>query len=145
MSFSGKIKEELARQWSDARHCQIAELAAIISMCGKVAIDSREKYSIKVRTENVSVARKYFTLLKKTFNIKTDISIRRNVRKCSASYSVIVKHHEDALRILQATKMIDDDYRKWWKFSRQILLVVRQTCCRRDIYQRSISGGGLHK
>ena len=55
MSFSGKIKEELARQWSDARHCQIAELAAIISMCGKVAIDSREKYSIKVRTENVSV------------------------------------------------------------------------------------------
>ena len=32
MSFSGKIKEELARQWSDARHCQIAELAAI-SVC----------------------------------------------------------------------------------------------------------------
>ena len=26
MSFSGKIKEELARQWSEARHCQIAEL-----------------------------------------------------------------------------------------------------------------------
>ena len=38
MSFSGKIKEELARQWSEARHCQIAELAAIISMCGKVSI-----------------------------------------------------------------------------------------------------------
>ena len=69
MSFSGKIKEELARQWSDARHCQIAELAAIISMCGKVAIDSREKYSIKVRTENVSVARKYFTLLRKKFTV----------------------------------------------------------------------------
>ena len=78
MSFSGKIKEELARQWSDARHCQIAELAAIISMCGKVAIDSREKYSIKVRTENVSVARKYFTLLRKTFNIDTENSVARN-------------------------------------------------------------------
>ena len=75
MSFSGKIKEELARQWSEARHCQIAELAAIISMCGKVSIDSRENYSIKVRTENVSVARKYFTLLKKTYNIDTDIKI----------------------------------------------------------------------
>ena len=78
MSFSGKIKEELARQWSEARHCQIAELAAIISMCGKVSIDSRENYSIKVRTENVSVARKYFTLLKKTFNIDTENSVARN-------------------------------------------------------------------
>lgn len=44
MSFSGKIKEELARQWSEARHCQIAELAAIISMCGKVSIDSRKLF-----------------------------------------------------------------------------------------------------
>lgn len=91
MSFSGKIKEELARQWSDARHCQIAELAAIISMCGKVAIDSREKYSIKVRTENVSVARKYFTLLRKTFNIDTENSVARNKSNGSIYYTVIIK------------------------------------------------------
>ena len=56
MTFSGKIKEELSRQWSEARHCQIAEMAAIVSMCGKVSIDSREQYSVKVRTENLSVA-----------------------------------------------------------------------------------------
>ena len=69
LTFSGKIKEELSRQQSKARHCQIAEIAAIVSMCGKVSIDSREHYSVKIRTENSSVARKYFTLLKKTFNI----------------------------------------------------------------------------
>ena len=28
MSFSGKVKEELSQQWSSARHCQIAEIAA---------------------------------------------------------------------------------------------------------------------
>ena len=27
MSFSGEVKEELSRQCSDARHCQIAEIA----------------------------------------------------------------------------------------------------------------------
>ena len=58
ITFSAKLKEELSRQWSVARHCQIAEIAAIVSMCGKVTIDSRERYSVKVRTENISVARK---------------------------------------------------------------------------------------
>lgn len=30
MSFSGKVKEELAGQTSSARHCQIAECAALL-------------------------------------------------------------------------------------------------------------------
>ena len=78
MSFSSKIKDELSRQLSPARHCQIAEIAAILSLCGRIQISGDERYSIKIHTENVTVARKCFTLLKKTFNINTDISIRKN-------------------------------------------------------------------
>ncbi len=36
MSFSGKVKEELAGQLSLARHCQVAELAALLCGCGRV-------------------------------------------------------------------------------------------------------------
>lgn len=36
MSFSGKVKEELASQLSPARHCQIAEFAALFALCGKI-------------------------------------------------------------------------------------------------------------
>ena len=72
MSFSSKVKEELSRQLSPARHCQIAEIAAIISLCGKILISEEDEYCIKIHTENVAVARKYFTLLKKTFNINSD-------------------------------------------------------------------------
>ena len=64
MSFSSEVKEELSRQISTARHCQIAEIAAIISMCGGVSISAENQYSLKIHTENISVARKYFTLLK---------------------------------------------------------------------------------
>ena len=46
MSFSGKVKEELAGNISPARHCRIAELAAFIGMCGTVAINSFDQYSI---------------------------------------------------------------------------------------------------
>ena len=47
MSFSGKVKEELAGNISPARHCRIAELAAFIGMCGTVVINSFDRYSIK--------------------------------------------------------------------------------------------------
>ena len=109
LTFSGKIKEELSRQYSMARHCQIAEIAAIVSMCGKVSIDSREHYSVKIRTENSSVARKYFTLLEKTFNIVAESFVTRNRINGNISYTILIKRHEDAIRVLQASKLIDQE------------------------------------
>lgn len=131
MSFSGDVKEELSRQWSSARHCQIAELAALLSMCGSITIDSRNQYGIKIHTENITVARKVFTLIKKTFNIETDISIRRNIIRQSVSYFVIVKNHKEALRILQATKLTEE-YREGFEEIHIVNpIIVQQTCCKR--------------
>ena len=99
MSFSSQIKDELSHQMSQARHCQIAETAAILSLCGRIQISGDDRYSIKIHTENVTVARKYFTLLKKTFNIVTEISVRRNVHLSkNRIYSVCIRQNEDALR-----------------------------------------------
>lgn len=78
MSYASRVKDELSRQLSSARHCQIAEIAAIISLCGRISITADNRYSIKIHTENVAVARKYFTLLKKTFNIRLDVMVRQN-------------------------------------------------------------------
>lgn len=78
MSFSSDVKEELSRQISTARHCQIAEIAAILSVCGHISISPEDAYQVTVQTENISVARKYFTLLKKTFNIRLDVMVRQN-------------------------------------------------------------------
>ena len=35
ISFSREVKEELCRQMPGARHCQVAELAAVLSLGGK--------------------------------------------------------------------------------------------------------------
>lgn len=136
MSFSGNVKEELSQHWTKARHCQIAEIAALVSLCGSILIDSRDQVSIRMHTENIAVARKYFTLIRKTFNIKTDVSIRMNLAKQSVSYYVVVKHHEDALRILQATKMVGDDV---YSVNH---LVVQQTCCRRAFLRGAFLAAG---
>ncbi len=68
MSFSGMVKEELADAVSPARHCQLAELAALIHFGGHLTGDGLH---LKLDMENETVARKYFTLLQKTFNIET--------------------------------------------------------------------------
>ena len=131
LSFSGRAKEELSRHWSSARHCQIAEAAAIISMCGKVSINSREHYSVKVRTENISVARKYFTLLKKTFNIEAETFVSRNRSTESITYTTIIKKHEDAMKVLQASKLIDMDGEIAEEISMMRNMIVQKSCCKR--------------
>lgn len=142
MSFSGNVKEELSKNWNTARHCQIAELAALISICGSIVVDSQDRSSVKIHSENLSVARKSFTLIEKTFNIEADISIRRNIAKQSVSYVVIVKRHEDALRILQATKLIDEYKAGFEELQVVSPLVVQQTCCKRAFIRGAFLAAG---
>lgn len=76
MSFSTEVKEELAKHISSARHCQIAELSAIMHYCGQYGQDKDKSLTIGFQTENEAVVRKGFTLLRKTFNIDTDVILK---------------------------------------------------------------------
>lgn len=142
MSFSGKVKEELSHQIAQARHCRIAELAALISMCGAVVITPEEKYRIKIHTEKIAVARKCFTLVTKTFNIRTDISVRRNLEKGSETYMLVIREHEDALRILQATKLIGEREDAYSVLHIVDPLLVQQPCCKRAFLRGAFLAAG---
>ena len=142
MSFSGKVREELAGNISTARHCRIAELAAFIGMCGTIAVNSFDQYSIKIHSENFLVARKVFTLIEKTFNIKVDVSIRRNIKRQNATYSVVVRRHEDAVRILQAVKMAGGNADYISDLRPFSPLVIQQTCCRRAFLRGAFQASG---
>lgn len=103
MSFSSQVKEELVKQISSARHCQIAEIAGIIGVCGEVKTSDTQKTELVLRTENVFVARKYFTLLEKTFNISVAINIHENPYQTKGKvYNMYISDHEDAARVLKA-------------------------------------------
>ena len=143
MSFSSKVKDELSRQLNPARHCQIAEIAAILSLCGRIKISGKDHFSIEIHTENVAVARKYFTLLKKTFNIGTDVSIRRNAYlKRNRTYIVAVREHVDAIRVLQATKLLDEYGEISEDLSVVRNVVVQNSCCRRAFIRGAFLASG---
>jgi len=132
MSFSKDVKDELSKQNSTARHCQIAELSAIISLCGRIIISESDRYILKIHTENITVARKYFTLIKKTFNINTEISIKRNTYlNKSKIYSLIIMNHDVVIKILKSTKLIDENKEVGENLSVMNNLIIQKVCCKR--------------
>ena len=76
MTFSSEVKDELIRVTPDVRHCKLAEILAILYFSGTVSLDETNEISLRITTEHSALARKYFTLVKKTFNINTDVVIR---------------------------------------------------------------------
>lgn len=95
MSFSGNVKEELAKHIPAARHCLLAELAAISAMSGTFGKDGAGEEILHIHTENIAVARKCFTLLEKTFNIGSEVSaytsVRSNPEKGSNMYYLLAQ------------------------------------------------------
>ena len=143
MSFSGQVKEELSRHISEARHCQIAELAAIIGFCGRITPSGQDGFMLTMHTENEYVARKYFTLLKKTFNIDTDICVRQNpsLHK-NNGYTVLVDTPEDTVRVLQAVKILSSDMQIAPHHNLVNQMVVQKSCCRRAFIRGAFLASG---
>ena len=129
MSFSSEVKEELSEQIASGRHCRLAETAAILSLCGKIVITENDRYCVKIQTENLAVARKYFTLLRKTFNIRAEVSVRKS--REDRFYSVIVSKDPEARRLLGETCLLDEDGNVSECMSPMHHRLLRQNCCRR--------------
>lgn len=143
MSFSKNVKEELAKQISSARHCQIAEIAAIISLCGSISINADNQYFVKINTENLTVARKYFILIKETFNASPEILLRRNLnRKKAKVYTVVVRDPDVSLKILEAAKLLDEDGEIREVLSLTDNLIIRNACCRRAFIRGAFLASG---
>lgn len=143
MSFSGKVKKELAGHVSNAVHCRIAELAALISMCGSVMIDEENHYAIRIRTETEPTAKKIRILLWKTFHINTEITVRDNAySRVGKTYTLTVKDNQEAIKILQATKLINDAGDIEENFSLTNNIVIKKDCCKRAFIRGAFMAAG---
>lgn len=118
MSFSGTVKEELAAQISSARHCQLAELAALLLYSGAVCGGGRH---LLLDTENDAVAKKCFTLLRKTFNIEAVVQGRQR----------LIPDDEPEHRVVQALHLADER-EGLIALTRPVnALLIKNSCCAR--------------
>lgn len=119
MSFAGKIKEELLSQTSKSKHCQLAELATLFAMCGQIIMDADGEYQIKFATENLTVAKKCYMLVRKVFHIVPDISVSGHHQ-----YLLYLLDDQDAIVFMKAIRVEEN-----------ALLVagslIEKSCCKR--------------
>lgn len=115
MSFSSSVKEEISKHMSNARHCQLAELAAIVQLSCTIGRDAEGRFILGLDTDNEALQRKYFTLLKKTINIVSanDIS-------------------DDAIWELFETLKLTDSDGAFRGINEPVSpMLLRQSCCKR--------------
>ena len=140
MSFSGMVKEELSRQINTARHCRIAELAAILCVCGSLEYQKDGNKILRIHTENELVARKYFTLLKKTFNIETAVFLHENAPlKRGRVYVVEITNQQQVKEVIQAGKIqvVSGNLN-----IQENSITLQQNCCKRAFVRGAFLSSG---
>ena len=143
MSFSSKVKSELLHHFGEARHCQIAEIAAIINYCGEIE-EKEEKFCVKIQTENNAAARKYFTLIKNTFNIECEMLVKRNnTLKKNRVYILELKDNEkNAEKVLMAAGILRINGTKKELSKTVSSLVISSICCKRAFIRGAFLSSG---
>ena len=80
MSYSSETKEELCRLEPDSVCCLLAELSGIVSAAGSVIYRGGGEKRLSIETENSSVARRVFRLLRDVFDVQPELVTVRRAR-----------------------------------------------------------------
>jgi DNA-binding protein WhiA len=144
MSFSSKAKNEICRISSGKSCCRLAELAALIHTSGTIHFTGKEQVSLKVSTENASIARRIFMLIKDLYNLNPEVLIRRNRRlRKNNIYMLLVTNGPAAQKILEDVFILYPDAEGNIRIHTEINpKLVRKNCCKRSYLRGAFLGGG---
>ncbi len=118
MSFSKDVKEELLKQLPKSKHCQIAELAAILELDGVI---TESPASVALDSDNPLLLQKFALLMRMAFSI--DVSKELS--------------EEDARRVLDAIK-----WDKRGDGGSIDGLILQKTCCKRAFLRGAFLANG---
>lgn len=143
MTFSSIVKNEISKLSSESKCCQLAELSALIKMTGTIQIHGRNNIGIKLSTENASIARMLFSLIKDIFDVNTRIAVRRNKQlKKNNNYTLFIDTQTGAEDILVATGILsktDGGMKINYKLPHKL---VKKPCCKKAYLRGVFLGGG---
>lgn len=136
VSFAAETKKELT-QLDIKDCCAKSELAALIRMNGSISIVNKQ-LGLDISTENAAIARRIYTLIKRSYDFPVELLVRRKMRlKKNNVYIVRVKEHtKDLLRNL---KIVDENL----MFTRKIDSgLIKKSCCRRAYLRGAFLAAG---
>jgi len=94
MSFTAEVKDELSRVRCESGGAALAELSALLRVCGTLSFHGTGRYSLKVATETGAVARTVVQLIHQNLDLKTNLTVRRSVQRKSRNYLIEIVEQE---------------------------------------------------
>lgn len=95
MSFTAQVKDELSRVEPATQTGELAQLSALMRVCGTLSFRGSGRYSIRIATETGAVARTIIKLTHKTFNLETSLTVRRSVLHKTRNYLIEIPEQEE--------------------------------------------------
>ncbi|ACS98853.1 DNA-binding protein WhiA [Paenibacillus sp. JDR-2] len=136
MSFAAQTKKELTMVEADTC-CERAELSALIRMNGSVSVSSR-KVVLDISTENAAIARRIYSLLKKHFEVHTELLVRKKMR-LKKNNVYIVRIPTKVQEILSELRIVSEGFVFNLGIDKEI---IKKPCCKRSYLRGAFLAGG---
>ncbi|MCR5623810.1 MAG: DNA-binding protein WhiA [Lachnospiraceae bacterium] len=130
MSFTSNIRSEIAGQIPKSRHCQTAELLALIAQNARIFKSSDEKYFFIFQTESLTVAKKSYILLNRLFNVKSEVSVVSHMPH-STRRSYVISIDNNVERLIGALKLESTEGKLLYEEKHSWKKLLTSTCCKR--------------
>lgn len=136
LSFAAQTKKELTLiEQEDC--CEQAELAALIRMNGTVQV-TNQRIALDISTENAAIARRIYTLIKRKFQVHTELIVQKKMR-LKKNNVYIVRVPSQVQEILSNLRIVSEGF----QFTTGIdSKMIRKNCCKRAYLRGAFLAGG---
>lgn len=95
MSFTAQVKDELSRVEDGCPQCPLAQLSAIMRVCGTLSFRGPGRYALRVSTETGAVARTMIKLTHEHFDLETSLTVRHSVLHKTRNYLIEIPEQDE--------------------------------------------------
>lgn len=136
LSFAAQTKKELTL-FEGETCCEQAELSALIRMNGSVQV-SNKKVILDISTENAAIARRIYSLIKKHFDVHTELLVRKKMRlKKNNVYMVRIPTRVQ--EILKSLHIVSEGFIFTPGINEEL---TKKNCCKRAYLRGAFLAGG---
>ncbi|WP_018759085.1 DNA-binding protein WhiA [Paenibacillus terrigena] len=136
MSFAAQTKKELTQVEADTC-CERAELSALLRMNGSVQLTNR-KVILDISTENAAIARRIYSLIKKYYDVHTELLVRKKMR-LKKNNVYIVRIPTQVQEILKDLHIVSEGFNFTDGIDQEI---IANNCCKRAYLRGAFMAGG---
>ena len=136
MSFASETKKELTTLESKGC-CDKAELCALIRMNGSLSFSNR-KLVVDIQTENAAIARRIYTLLKRSYEVQVELLVRKKM-KLKKNNVYIVRMSAGGKHVLADLEILGEGFEILHYLSDKI---IGKKCCKRAYLRGAFLAGG---